>query len=189
MPKLQPSSEDVRVYEVAVLYPFPINQKEEKNILDEIDTIFKEADAKLIESDKWGNRGLAYNIEGYNEGNFIIYYYEIDPLKIKEIDEALRILPGALRHLIVKPPKGYEVVKFSKDYQEWISNRETESERRTREKEEKIKKQVADKAKRQVKRTENEKKAPVKKSEATPLEEKKLSEQLDKIISDDELDL
>ena len=58
-----------------------------------------------------------------------------------------------------------------------------------REKEEQIKKRVAERAKRQVKRA-SEKKEEAKTEEKKPaLKEEELSEKLDQIISDDELDL
>lgn len=171
-----------------MLYPYPMNQKEESTLLKEVDAIFAEAEAKLIDSDKWGRRGLAYKIKGYEEGNFIVYYYELDPSKLQEIEEALRILPGVLRHLVVKPPKGYEIVKYSEEYEKWLKERETESDKKEREREEKIKKQVAERAKRQAKRAD-EKKAEKKEEAKGPVDEGQISDQLDKIISDDELDL
>lgn len=165
-----------------------MNQKEENVLLKEVDEAFAEVGAKLVESDKWGRRGLAYTIAGHDEGNFIVYYYEIDPTKLRELDEALHILPGVLRHIIVKPSKGYEVVKYSEAYSTWLKERETESDKKGREREEKIKKQVAERAKRQAKRAD-EKKIEAKKEESAPVEKGKISKELDKIISDDELDL
>jgi small subunit ribosomal protein S6 len=189
MPTLTPSSEDVRMYETTLLYPYPIGQKEEKLLLDEVAKVFEEAGATLVESDSWGRRGLAYTINGYNEGNFIVFYHEMDPSKVREVEEALGILSGVLRHIMVKPPKGYEVIKFSESYNTWLAARESQSDIREREKEENIKKKVVERAKRQAKRVQ-EKKDEVKKDVATPkLEGDKLTEQLDKIISDDELDL
>ncbi|PIQ76827.1 30S ribosomal protein S6 [Candidatus Peregrinibacteria bacterium CG10_big_fil_rev_8_21_14_0_10_49_24] len=187
MPILTPSSEDVRIYEVAVLYPYPINQKEEQLLLKEVEQVFTEAGGKQVEKDVWGNRGLAYSIGGHTEGNFVIYYYEMDPSKIKEVDEALLIIPNLLRHLIVKPPKDYQVLKYSDQYSKWLKERETETQKRERETEEALKKKVADRAKRQAKRAEEQKKET--EESAAPIEKKKLTAELDKIISDDELDL
>lgn len=173
---------------MTILYPYPMNQKEESNLMKEVKAIFDEAEAKQIESDNWGRRGLAYKIKGHDEGNFVVSYYEMDPSKLREVDEALRILPGILRHLVIKPPKGYEVVKFSGEYETWLKERETESEKKDRQKEEQIKKRIAERAKRQAKRAD-EKKAEEKPKAAEKMEEKQLKEKLDKIISDDELDL
>ena len=187
MPTLTPSSEDTRIYEVAVLYPSSINQKEEQQALKEVEELFAEAEAKLIEKDNWTKRGLAYRIGGHDEGNFVIYYFEMDPDKLKEIDEALRIIPNVLRHIVIKPPKGYQVIKFSEEYEKWLKNRETDVDKKKREKEEALQKQVAERAKRQAKRATEQKKDT--EETAAPIEKEKLTKELDKIISDDELDL
>ena len=187
MPSLTPSSEDVRIYEVTVLYPSNIGQKEEQAALREVEEVFSEVKAKLVEKDSWGKRGLAYNIDGNSEGNFVVYYFEMDPSKLKEVDEALRIIPNVLRHIIVKPPKGYRIIKFSKEYESWLKNRETVEEKKKREKEEMLQKRVAEKAKRQAKRAIEQKKDTEEAS--APIEEEKIAKELDKIISDDELDL
>lgn len=187
MPTLTPSSEDVRVYEITVLYPSGINQKEEQEALKEVEDIFSDVEAKLIEKDAWGKRGLAYRIGGENEGSFVVYYFEMDPSKLKEVDEALRIIPNVLRHLIIKPPKGYQVIKFSKEYEQWLKTRETDVDKKKREKEEELQKKVTERAKRQAKRATEQKKDT--EETAAPIEKEKLTKELDKIISNDELDL
>lgn len=185
MPTLTPSSEDVRIYEFAVLLPYPMVQKEEQIAIKEIETVFKEAGAKEVSKDVWGRRGLAYPIEGHSEGNFIVYYQEMDPGKIREVDTALRIIPNVLRHIVVVPPEGYQIVKYSEAYQEWLKTRESASEKSKRNREEEIQKRVADRAKRQVKRTEQEKSdAP-----AASMDKAKLQQKLDEIISDDSLSI
>lgn len=180
-----PSSEDVRLYEVALLYPFPMNQKEESELLKGVDAIFAEAGAKQIFKDVWGRRGLAYTIGGFDEGNFIIYYFEIDPSKLAEIDEQLRILKGVLRHMMVKPPKKYEIRSYADSEKKWKEANRLEGERKAQEKEDKKLKQVVDKAKRAS--------APArersKKDEAKPMTGEALTQQLDKMISDKDLEI
>lgn len=180
-----PSSDDVRLYEVAVLYPYPMNQKEEAELLKGIDAIFNEAGAKQVFKDVWGRRGLAYKIGGHDEGNFIIYYYEIDPSKLDEIDEALRILKGMLRHMIVKPPKKYQIASYADAEKKWKEQNRLEGERKAQEKEEKKLKQVVDKARRTQARDR------VKKDDAPakPVTGEALNKQLEKLISDKDLEL
>jgi len=176
---------DVRVYEFAVLLPHPMGQKEQQQAMKEIDAIFKEAGAKEVSRDVWGQRGLAYPIEGHTEGNFVVYHQELDPAKVKEVDTALRIVPGVLRHIVVKPPKGYKIVKFSEAYTQWLKERESASEKTKREREAEIQERVADKAKRQVKRAERAKaEAP-----AQAMSKEEVGKKLEEIISDDSLDI
>ena len=189
MPTLTPSSEDTRVYELTVLIPYPMNQKEEATLLKDIQGLLDEAGATIIDQDIWGRRGLAYTISGYDEGNYIVYYLDMDPAKLKEFDEALRIQSGVLRHLIIKPPKGYQIVKYSEEYETWLKERESVEDVRKREKEEALQKRVAEKAKRQAKRAAKEKAEAKTEEKAAPVQTEKLEEELEKIISDDELDL
>ncbi len=183
---------DTRLYECCVLLPFPLNQKEQQDAEKEVEGLFEEAGAKQVSKDVWGQRGLAYPIKGYQEGIYIIYNYEMDPSKLKEVSEQLRISPKILRNLIIKPPKGYEITKFSESYEKWLKERKTEDEKKEAKKEEELKRKVAAKAKRQAKRVEEEKKVtkpkPTVKDEPV-IEEDKLAEELEKLISDDELDI
>lgn len=180
-----PSSEDVRLYEVAVLYPYPMNQKEEAELLKGIDEIFADAGAKQIFKDVWGRRGLAYKIAGFEEGNFVIYYFEIDPSKLTEIDEQLRILKGMLRHMMIKPPKKYQISPYAESEKKWKEANRLEGERKVQEKEDKKLKQVVDKAKRAVPVRERSKKDDVKPA----VTGEALTQELDKLISDKDLEL
>ena len=182
-----PTSEDVRLYEIALLYPFPINQKEESDLLKAVDGIFADAGAKEIFRDVWGRRGLAYKIGGYAEANFIIFYQELDPRKLRDVDQQLRILKGVLRHLIVKPVEGLEIRSFANAEKQWKEKARLEDANRASEKEERLKKQVLDKAKRKA--APAARKAESTKKEKPAVTGAALNAQLDKLISDEDLDI
>ncbi|MDD5469502.1 MAG: 30S ribosomal protein S6 [Candidatus Peribacteraceae bacterium] len=188
MPELQATSEEKRVYELCVLIPYPLSQKEEQEVMKNVESIVEDAGGKQVAKDIWGRRGLAYKIGGATEGNFIIYHYELDPSAINEIDESLRIAKHVLRHLIVKPPKEYQIVAYSKKYEEWLKDREKEEETLKKTREEDLRKKMIEKQKRQTVK----KPAPVKQAketEKTPANEERLTEEIDKLIADDELEL
>ena len=179
MPSLIPSSEDVRIYECTILYPL-LPQKDESTLLKEIDALFAEAGATLVSKDAWGRRGLAYNIKGQSEGNFVVYYWEMDPLKLREVDAQLRIMKNLMRHMFVKPPKNFQVVKYSENYETWMKERETMDQKKLRVKEEAAQDRLA-------KRAVQTKKAPKKVEEKStgPVVQEELTEKLEKLISDD----
>lgn len=180
-----PSSEDVRLYEVAILYPYPVHQKEEAELLKNIEGLFEEAGAKQIFKDVWGRRGLAYRIGGFEEGTFVIYYYEMDPAKLKEIDRQMHIMKGLLRHLVVKPPKHYHITSHADNEKKWKEKYRLESERQEAEREEQLKKKVVDKARRQSVRKKPEEEA----RPAKPASGESIDVRLDKLISDTDIDL
>ena len=182
MTDLIASSEDVRIYECAVAYAYALPQKDEAALVKEIEGYFDEVGAKLVAKDAWGRRGLAYSIKGAKEANVTIYYYEMDPLKVKEVDQSLKIAKGVLRYLFVKPPKHYKIVKFADTYETWLKERESVDQKRTREKQAELEEKVAAKARRKVATTKIEKKA---EKPAEKMSGEVITEKLEKLISDD----
>lgn len=185
-----PTAENLRVYELAILYSYPILPKEEATLFGELTKLFEEHGGKVLMEDRWGRRGLAYPVRGAKEGSFVIYYLELPPEKIKELDQSLRILKGVLRHLMVRPPKHYEVVKYSEKYLEWQKEREEKKELVAREAEEELQKRMVEKAKREVRRAERKIAEEAKVAEGTKEEKvtkEKLSEEIEKLISDEDL--
>jgi ribosomal protein S6 len=110
----------------------------------------------------------------------------MDPLKVKEVDVQLKIAKNVLRHLCVKPPKNYQVVKYSELFETWLKERENVDEKKTRERQAKLEETVARKAKRQVKLSDEKKKET---KPAVAMNEEALTQKLDKLISDDSLEI
>ncbi|MBI2636327.1 30S ribosomal protein S6 [Candidatus Peregrinibacteria bacterium] len=176
---------DVRVYECAILYSCPIAQKDEAALMKEIDSYFHEAGATLVAKDAWGRRGLAYPIKGAKEANVAIYYWEMDPLKLKEVDQSLKISKGILRHLFVKPPKHYQIIKYADVYELWLKERESLDQKRARERQEQLEERVAAQAKRRAKMTTEKK---TDKPDAK-ISGEAIAEGIEKLISDDAIDI
>ena len=181
MPDLIATEEDTRVYECALLYPYPLTQKDEAALIKEVEGYFDEVGAKQVAKDAWGRRGLAYSIKGVKEANVTIYHYEMDPLKLKEVDQNLKISKGVLRHMFVKPPKNYQIVKYGDKYEQWMKERESIDQKRAREKQEDLQEKVAAKARRKATMTKVEKKTEPK----GPVSQEQMTQQIDKLISDD----
>ncbi len=185
MPEAIAAGEDTRIYELCVLYPYPFGQKEEQELLKEVEGLFAEAGAKLVAKDSWGRRGLAYPIKGSTEGVFVIYHWDMDPSKLRDIDTQLRIMKGVLRHMFVKPPKHYQILKFSEEYVKWLKERETVEQVRARAKEEKVQEQIVRKAKRAAKMTTERMKE---KPAAAPMQAEDITQKIDELISGDSID-
>lgn len=189
MPALVPTSEDHRIYEIVVLLPYPLLQKDEQKVLNDVESLLAEAGGVQVSRDVWGRRGLAYPIEGNTEGVYVVYHYEMAPGKISEVHEALSIMPNVLRHIIVKPPKEYVIVKYSETYEQWLKERESAEETRKREREAELQRKVAERAKRQAKKSGDRAKKVEAETPATPLEKRQITEEIDKLISDEDIAL
>ncbi len=154
-------------------------------MLKGVEEILGEAQAKILLKDVWGRRGLAYPIKDATEASVTVYYYEILPEKLTELDKNLRITKGVLRHMFVKPPKGYQILKYGELYDTWVKERESVEDKRSREREERLRDQVAAKAKRRAVRKPDA----VKTERSAPMSGEDLSKSVDKLISDDSIEI
>jgi small subunit ribosomal protein S6 len=56
-----------------------------------------------IDTNHWGRRRLAYEIDGQREGYYVMMYADIDTDNLQELDRNLKLSPFILRHLLVHP--------------------------------------------------------------------------------------
>ncbi|MBI3336827.1 30S ribosomal protein S6 [Candidatus Peregrinibacteria bacterium] len=174
--------ENGRLYECTVLYPLSLSQKEEQDLRKNIEMFFTEVGGQQVAFDVWGRRGLAYAIGGAHEGNFVVYHYHLDPAHVREVDRQIRILPGVLRHLLIKLPEGYSIVRYSQLFEIWQEEQKTSVVRERITKEEHLKKRVIERA---SKRTVSEKPDRSKGG----LTAQALTKGIEKIISDEDIHL
>lgn len=176
------AEEEARLYELALLYPASLLQKEEQELLHSITALLEEAEGKLVERDSWGTRGLAYPIHGHREGKFLILYCSLVPSRLREIDRQLRIMKGVLRHLVLTVRSAGPMVKFSERYDRWLKEEEAKEQTQKAEREEHVRRQFAERARRQVQRSQQ-------KEERTEVREEQITEQIQKIITDKDIDV
>jgi small subunit ribosomal protein S6 len=50
----------------------------------------------------WGHRRLAYPIQNFRDAFYVLYYFDMAPRGIQELDRELRLDAAIIRHLIVK---------------------------------------------------------------------------------------
>lgn len=183
---LNPTTEETRVYEIAVLIAADLTDKEKQEALRNIENLFAERDMKIREKDEWRKMGLAYPIKGKTQGQYIIFYVEGKPAAVSELDRQLKIERGILRHLTIKLPPNYEVVNWEDHYNAWKEGLEKEEENVKKEREEVLKKKIVQRA---AKKEEKVTEARKEKSVPAEVSEKEISEKLGEIISDEGLNL
>ncbi|OGG91961.1 30S ribosomal protein S6 [Candidatus Kaiserbacteria bacterium RIFCSPLOWO2_12_FULL_53_8] len=186
---LNPTSEETRIYEIAVLISADLTDKEKQETLRNIETLFTERGMKVREKDEWRKMGLAYSIKGKTQGQYIIFYVEGKAAAISELDRQMKIERGILRHLTIKLPPNYEVVNWEDHYNSWKEGLVKEEEDIKKEKEEVLKKKIIQRA---TKKEAKEEKVATKgeeKKEIQEVSEKEITEKLGELISDEGLNL
>lgn len=183
---LTPSTDELRIYECTVLLPVSLSDKEYNQAQKDVEALFEEKRGKLLHKDEWGRMGLAYKIKGNTEGRYILYYYELAPEHVSDINQSIRLEKGILRHLLITVPDNYEVQDWAAHFVSWKEERTKREETQAAEKEEKLKQKIVSRVARKTTGTAAE---PAKEKKKEAVEEKELEAKLDQLISDEDLNL
>jgi small subunit ribosomal protein S6 len=73
-------------------------EKENTKILELVSSLGGE----YVKTDIWGKKQLAYEIQKFIEGYYIINYFNLNTLKINEIEKYYRINERIIRYNIIK---------------------------------------------------------------------------------------
>lgn len=89
-------------YEVAVLYHPGLEIDLEKGS-SKVEKIFADNKGKVVNTDNWGKRKLAYPIKKNESAVYVIYTVEMPAENVKKVESTLNITDEVIRFLITKP--------------------------------------------------------------------------------------
>jgi len=91
----------MRKYEMMVIF-YPNEEEKRAQVLERFKGIITQDGGNVSEVNEWGNRKLAYLIDDYSEGYYIIINFEGTPKITEELDRIARISDSVMRHMIVR---------------------------------------------------------------------------------------
>lgn len=86
-----------RVYELTVIFPVETKEEEGKKILKDL---VDKAGGEIKSEDFWGERQLAYEIEGNRRGVYVYLEIEMEPEKVKELERRIGLEEKIMRSLL-----------------------------------------------------------------------------------------
>jgi small subunit ribosomal protein S6 len=89
-------------YELAVLYDSGLEIDLEK-ATSRFEKIIADNKGKIVNSDNWGVRKLAYPIKKRESAVYVIYTVELPAENIRKVEKTLHITDEVIRFLITKP--------------------------------------------------------------------------------------
>jgi small subunit ribosomal protein S6 len=91
----------MKKYEAVFIFVPNLDDEKKESITKRLKGIIEE-DGTVTNVDEWGNRKLAYEIDDYQEGYYIIVNFETTSDTIKELDRVAKISDSILRHMIIR---------------------------------------------------------------------------------------
>ncbi len=92
----------MRDYELIVIVSPEVPEEELPTHLDKISEFITNKGGSVTEVERWGKRKLAYPINHFREGNYVLTRFKLEPGTTAELEANLRISERILRHLLVR---------------------------------------------------------------------------------------
>jgi small subunit ribosomal protein S6 len=75
---------------------------EAEAIVERISNFITERGGTVTERENWGLRRLAYPIQRFQEGNYVLERFTSDPQSVVDLDRTLNASEDVIRHLVMR---------------------------------------------------------------------------------------
>ncbi|MBC18127.1 30S ribosomal protein S6 [Pseudodesulfovibrio profundus] len=92
----------VNNYETLVLLSPELAEENRKEILDNLTSIVEREGGKMVETDDWGMRLLAYPVQKQTRGYYVRLVYDAPGALVAELERNIRFTDGIFKFMTVK---------------------------------------------------------------------------------------
>ena len=96
--------EDKRLqdYELVFIVSPEVADESLDNTINGISQFITGRDGVISDVEQWGKRKLAYPVEHFLEGSYVLARFKMNPARCKELEANLKISEDIIRHLLIK---------------------------------------------------------------------------------------
>ena len=95
-------NKDLREYEMVLIFSPELAEDKFNAALEDIGKHITNLGGVISDITQWGKRKLAYPIEHFSEGNYVLTQFQLQPAMGKEVEAKLKISEDVLRHLLIR---------------------------------------------------------------------------------------
>src|SRR3974390_2704243 len=93
----------MREYELTVVYDLAVTEAGGSDAsIQQLTQAVEARGGKVLKTDHWGRRRMAYPIKRAIDGDYIVSRVELEPTAVEPLESALRIDERVYRHLVVR---------------------------------------------------------------------------------------
>ncbi len=92
----------MRIYEELFIVKPDAPEEEVDQFVEQLQTSLTSAGATVDKVEKWGKRRLAYRVDKYREGSYVLFQFTAAPETVKEFERRLRVADTVLKFITVR---------------------------------------------------------------------------------------
>lgn len=93
---------ELRDYEVVYIIRPDLDEQRRKEKIERINRLIQERGGQVQNVDEWGTRIMAYEIDDFREGYYVLVNFTLPPSEVSSLEERLRVDDELLRYQIVR---------------------------------------------------------------------------------------
>lgn len=91
----------MRQYETIFIVNPDLEENETNNVIDGVKSVIETNGGRILTTDLWGKRRLAYPIKRRNDGYYALLVFESDPKFVRELNTYYRIAEPIIKYMVV----------------------------------------------------------------------------------------
>lgn len=92
----------MRPYELVVILNPNLEEEPTEALITKFQELITNHGGEIVKTDKWGKRKLAYEIDGYTEGFYVVIDFQSESSAAQELERVLKITDEVIRHLLIR---------------------------------------------------------------------------------------
>jgi len=92
----------MRIYEELFIIKPDAPEEEADALVEQMRTVITNGGGTVDKVEKWGKRKLAYRVDRYREGAYVLFQFSANPETVKELERRLRVADLVIKFLTVR---------------------------------------------------------------------------------------
>jgi small subunit ribosomal protein S6 len=92
----------MRKYEIMYIIRPNMEEEAQKALVERFNNVLTEKGAEITNVKEWGKRRLAYEINDFRDGIYMVVNVNSNPEAVQEFDRLAKISEDIIRHIVVK---------------------------------------------------------------------------------------
>jgi len=101
--------DDVRTYEMMYILRPDLDEEQRRSRIARVEQLVAANEGQVTATDEWGSRLLAYEIDHFREGYYVLLTMALPGSKVRDLEGRLRMEDEILRFQVIRLGDGDEV--------------------------------------------------------------------------------
>ena len=89
-------------YENALILNENLPEAELRAALERIKGVMQDAGGKVVKTDEWGMRRLAYEMDRHKRGFYIFIVFKAPPTAVRKLEEFYKVFDPVMKYMVIK---------------------------------------------------------------------------------------